>query len=433
MKHFSVSQGIKDKAYSVSELTDVIKGLLKPFDKIFVEGEISGWKVYASGHAYFTLKDEGAQLSCVMFASSVARCKAATQLKDGAKVCIYGRLDVYAPRGNYQMVVLAAKISGEGDLMAKFNELKEKLQKEGLFDQARKRRLPFLPHRIAIVTSPSGAVIHDMCTVLTRRFPNVEVRLYPVKVQGLGSVEEIVEGIRFFNRASSDWLPDVLIVGRGGGSIEDLWSFNEECVVRAVADSKVPVVSAVGHETDFTLCDFAADVRAGTPSIAAEIVVPVKAELLQQVQDLSARLARAPRHMGETFAQRIDHLTLRLSTALRDCATRSETRLSHMSQRLLPTLKESVASAERRLTLSGQRLKPAMKDALARGEQRLATASAKLDLLDPENPLRRGYSLTLDAEGRIVRTVLAVKPGERLVTRLGDGRFTSTVDGVAGA
>ena len=426
---FNVGEEVKNKVYGVSELTDVIKGLLRPYDKIFVEGEISGWKTYASGHAYFTLKDDGAQLACVMFSSAIARCKAAAQLKDGAKVCLYGRLDVYAPRGSYQLVVLAAKISGEGDLMAKFNELKEKLQREGLFDQARKRPLPFLPHRIAIVTSPSGAVIHDMCTVLTRRFPNVEIRLYPVKVQGPGAKEEIVAGIEFFSRPSSGWEPDVLIVGRGGGSIEDLWAFNEECVVRAVVASKVPVVSAVGHETDFTLCDFAADVRAGTPSIAAEIVVPVKSELLQQVKDLSARLARAPQHAGETFAQRIDHLTLRLSAALRDCAARAETHLSYPAQRLLPALKEAVSCAEKRLSLAERCLSPAMKEAISGSERRLVAAQAKLDLLDPSNPLKRGYSLTLDAAGSIVRSAAMVKPGDTLTTRLGDGQIVSTVQG----
>lgn len=424
---FNVGEEVKNKVYGVSELTDVIKGLFKPYDKIFVEGEISGWKTYASGHAYFTLKDDGAQLACVMFASAIARCKAAAQLKDGAKVCLYGRLDVYAPRGSYQLVVLAAKISGEGDLMAKFNELKEKLQREGLFDHSRKRPLPFLPHRIAIVTSPSGAVIHDMCTVLTRRFPNVEIRLYPVKVQGQGAKEEIVAGLEFFNRPFSDWNPDVLIVGRGGGSIEDLWAFNEECVVRAVVASKVPVVSAVGHETDFTLCDFAADVRAGTPSIAAEIVVPVKTELIQQVKDLSARLARAPQHAGETFAQRIDHLTLRLSAALRDCAARAETRLSRPAQRLLPALKEAVSRAEKRLSLAERCLSPAMKEAISGSERRLVAAQAKLDLLDPSNPLKRGYSLTLDAEGRIVRSASSVNVGDTLTTRLGEGQIVSTV------
>ena len=445
------------KVYGVSELTDVIKGLLKPFDRIFVEGEISGWKVYASGHAYFTLKDEGAQLACVMFSSAIARCAAAARLKDGAKVCLYGRLDVYAPRGSYQLVVRAAKIAGEGDLMARFNELKEKLQKEGLFDRARKRPLPFLPHRIAIVTSPSGAVIHDMCTVLTRRFPNVAIRLYPVKVQGPGAKEEIVEGIRFFNRPASGqdpasgWEPDILIVGRGGGSIEDLWAFNEECVVRAVASSRVPVVSAVGHETDFTLCDFAADVRAGTPSIAAEIVVPVKAELQQQVDDLAARLRRTLQHAGETLAQRIDHLTLRLSVALHGSAAQTEARLDRSAQRLLPALKDAVARAEmqlaqrgqrlvpaaremllqteRRFQLADQRLLPIMKEALAQNERRVVAARSKLALLDPSNPLKRGYSLTLDAHGNIVRRAADVRAGDELTTRLGEGQIVSTVKG----
>ena len=420
-----MAEEAEKKIYGVSELTDIIKGLFKPFDKIFVEGEISGWKIYPSGHAYFTLKDEGAQLSCVMFSSALARCKAAPQLKDGAKVCLYGRLDVYAPRGNYQMVVLAAKIAGEGDLMAKFNELKEKLQGEGLFDTARKRPLPFLPHRIAVVTSPAGAVIHDMCTVLTRRFPNLEIRLYPVKVQGPGAKEEIVEGIQFFNRPSADWRPDVLIVGRGGGSIEDLWAFNEECVVRAVVASRVPVVSAVGHETDFTLCDFAADVRAGTPSIAAEIVVPEKEKLLRRIDEAAGRLARAPRQAGETFAQRIDHLELRMTTALRNGTTPVAARLDRAAQRLAPALKEAVAAAERRLARSEPRLLPAMREALAKGLRRLSTAQAKLELLDPGSPLKRGYSLTFDAEGRIVRSAETVKPGDRLTTRLGVGEIAS--------
>ena len=420
-----MAEDAEKKIYGVSELTDIIKGLFRPFDKIFVEGEISGWKIYPSGHAYFTLKDEGAQLSCVMFSSALARCKAAPRLKDGAKVCLYGRLDVYAPRGSYQMVVLAAKIAGEGDLMAKFNELKEKLQDEGLFDTARKRPLPFLPHRIAVVTSPAGAVIHDMCTVLTRRFPNLEIRLYPVKVQGPGAKEEIVEGIQFFNRPSADWKPDVLIVGRGGGSIEDLWAFNEECVVRAVAASNVPVVSAVGHETDFTLCDFAADVRAGTPSIAAELVVPEKEKLLRRIDEAAGRLARAPRQAGETFAQRIDHLELRMTTALRNGTTPVAARLDRAAQRLAPALKEVVAAAERRLARSEPRLLPAMREALAKGLRRLSTAQAKLELLDPGSPLKRGYSLTFDAEGRIVRAAETVKPGDRLTTRLGVGEIVS--------
>ncbi len=437
------------KVYGVSELTDVIKGLLRPYDKIYVEGEISGWRLYASGHAYFTVKDSSAQLSCVMFASSLERCKAAARLRDGVKVCLYGRLDVYAPRGCYQMVALAAKVAGEGDLMAQFNELKDRLGKEGLFDSGRKRKLPFLPHRIAIVTSPSGAVIHDMCTVLTRRFPNVEIRLYPVKVQGPGAKEEIVSGIGFFNAPSASWKPDVLIVGRGGGSIEDLWAFNEECVVRAVAASRIPVVSAVGHETDFTLCDFAADVRAGTPSIAAELVVPVKDKLVRQIRDLSARLVRTPQYACDALSQRVDHLSDRLASALRNRAEldrnrlvslsgrllptlresliRSESRLSHASQMLPPLMRGAMMRTERRLMQSDQRLVPLMRDAVARAELRLSSVRAKLALLDPENPLKRGYSLTLDVNGRIVRRAQELRSGDELTTRLGEGVVASVV------
>ncbi len=415
------------KVYGVSELTDVIRGLLRPYDRIYVEGEISGWKTYASGHAYFTVKDAQAQLSCVMFSASLGRCKAASSLRDGAKVCLYGRLDVYAPRGAYQFVVLAAKVAGEGDLMAKFNELKERLGGEGLFDAGRKRRLPFLPRRIAIVTSPSGAVIHDMCTVLTRRFPNVEIRLYPVKVQGPGAKEEIVSGIAFFNDPSASWRPDVLIVGRGGGSVEDLWAFNEECVVRAVAASGVPVVSAVGHETDFTLCDFAADVRAGTPSIAAELVAPVKEKLVRQIRDLSARLARTPQYACDTLAQRVDHLSARLASSLRGSLARAEARLSRSSQSLAPLVREAAARAESRLVRCSQRLSPLVREAASRADVRLAAARAKLGLLDPANPLKRGYSMTFDARGRIVRRAQDVRPGDELTTRLGEGSAVSRV------
>ena len=217
----------------------------------------------------------------------------------------------------------------------------------------------------------------------------------------------------------------MLIVGRGGGSIEDLWAFNEECVVRAVAASKVPVVSAVGHETDFTLCDFAADVRAGTPSIAAELVVPEKEKLLRRIDEAAGRLARAPRQAGETFAQRIDHLELRMTTALRNGTTPVAARLDRAAQRLAPALKEAVAAAERRLARSEPRLLPAMREALAKGLRRLSTAQAKLELLDPGSPLKRGYSLTFDAEGRIVRAAETVKPGDRLTTRLGAGEIAS--------
>ena len=312
-----MSEEVQPKPYSVSSLTAKLKSVIEGgFTRIYVEAEISGWKLYPSGHAYFTLKDSGAQIQAVMFASALARCRAKAGLKDGAKVVVYGNVSVYAPRGNYQLVVLAAKLAGEGDLMQRYLELKERLGSEGLFDASRKRRLPWLPRRIAIATSEAGAVIHDMCTVITRRYPAVEVRLFPCQVQGAEAPASIVRAIEYFNSQETvgdGWRADVLIIARGGGSFEDLFCFNDETLVRAVAVSRIPTVSAVGHETDFTLCDFVADVRAGTPSIAAETVVPVLSEIIARLSELETRLSASLRLKGEWFAQRIDHLEDSLS------------------------------------------------------------------------------------------------------------------------
>ena len=408
------------KPYSVSSLTAELKGVLEAkYTRIYVEAEISGWRLYPSGHAYFTLKDSGAQISAVMFASSLARCKAAAGLKDGAKVLVYGNVSVYAPRGNYQLVVLAAKLVGEGDLMQKYLELKAKLGKEGLFDPSRKRKLPFLPRRIGIVTSEAGAVIHDMCTVLTRRFPALEIRLYPCLVQGDAAAATIIAGIRYFSGLSSEqrtngpseqvWRADLLIVARGGGSFEDLFCFNDEALVREVAASKIPTISAVGHETDFTLCDFAADVRAGTPSIAAEIAVPVLSELKQKLEACGAQLSAALRSKGEFFAQRVDQL----------------------SDALTASLALAQSGAERRLARVLPRIEPALRMRLQRVESRLETAAAKLKAYSPFGVLERGYSLTTAADGSVVRDASKLKKGDVLSTRLAAGSVTSVVaDGV---
>ena len=392
------------KPYSVSSLTAELKGVLEArYTRIYVEAEISGWRLYPSGHAYFTLKDSGAQISAVMFASSLARCKAASGLKDGAKVVVYGNVSVYAPRGNYQLVVLAAKLVGEGDLMQKYLELKAKLEKEGLFDAARKRKLPYLPRRIAIVTSEAGAVIHDMCTVLTRRFPALEIRLYPCLVQGEGAAATIIAGIRYFNE--QDWTADLLIVARGGGSFEDLFCFNDETLVREVAASKIPTISAVGHETDFTLCDFAADVRAGTPSIAAEIAVPLLSDLTEKLSTLNVELANSLRSRGEFFAQRVDQLADGLASSL--------------------TIAQ--ANAERRLARVMPRLEPVLRMRVQRAESRLETAVAKLTAYSPYGVLERGYSLTTAADGSVVKEAAKLKKGDVLTTRFAKGSATSVV------
>lgn len=391
------------KPYSVSSLTAELKATLEAkWTRIYVEAEIGGWRLYPSGHAYFTLKDSGAQISCVMFSSSLARCKAKAGLKDGAKVLVYGNVSIYAPRGNYQLTVLAAKLVGEGDLMQKYLELKAKLEKEGLFDAARKRSLPYLPRRIGIVTSEAGAVIHDMCTVLTRRFPALEIRLFPCLVQGAEAPRTIIEGIRYFN---SDRWADLLIVARGGGSFEDLFCFNDEALVREVAASKIPTISAVGHETDFTLCDFAADKRAGTPSIAAEIAVPVLSDLTSQLSTLNSQLSTSLRSRGEFFAQRVDQLADALASAL--------------------TIAQS--NAERRLERLRPRLMPALRLHLQRIESRLENAAAKLKAYSPYGVLDRGYSLTTAADGSVVKDAKNIKVGDVLTTRFAKGEVESVV------
>ena len=398
------------KPYTVSSLTSELKTALETrWSHIYLEAEISGWRLYPSGHAYFTLKDSGAQISAVMFKSSYEACLRKhpgieTQLKDGAKVLVYGNVTVYAPRGNYQLVVLAAKLVGEGDLMQQYLELKAKLEAEGLFDPARKRLLPFMPRRIGIVTSEAGAVIHDMCTVLMRRFPALEIRLYPSLVQGGGAPASIIAGIRYFN-SDEDWKADLLIVARGGGSFEDLFCFNDEALVREVAASKIPTISAVGHETDFTLCDFAADKRAGTPSIAAEIAVPCLADLKAQISDCRLRLVSALRGKGEFFAQRVDQL----------------------SDALGASLEIALANSERRLARVTPRLEPALKLHMQRAEARVQKAEAQLRAYSPYGVLERGYSLTTADDGSVVKDASVLKNGDVLTTRFAKGTVSSVV------
>ena len=427
-----------EKVYSVGALTRSIrKNLLANNERIagvWIEGEVSGLKTYSSGHRYFTLKDKDAQISCVLLAFRRDKCddgfRAALAQGDeaanGLKVQVSGELDFNMSRGQYSFNVLRLRLAGLGDRMAQYNALKAKLEAEGLnkLDHPELRRpIPFLPHRIGIVTSPSGAVIHDMCTVLTRRFPNLEIRLFPVKVQGDGAAAEIAGGIGYFQ--TSEWRPDVLIVGRGGGSVEDLWAFNEEPVVYAVARSAIPVISAVGHESDTTLCDHVADMRAGTPSIAAERAVPVKSELVAQVDDLAVRLARAPRQFAESQVQQLDYLSLCLEKALGNAAARAEQRVRDAAVRLAPALKDVAARLEVRVERAALRLEVPLPAALQRAEGALREQSARLKLLNPYAVLERGYSITTDEAGKVVRHAADVRSGDRLTTRLSDGEVAS--------
>lgn len=421
----TASQKPMPKPYTVSSLTENLKRVIEGgFTKIYVEAEISGWRLYPSGHAYFTLKDSGAQISAVMFASAFGRCRVRTSLRDGAKVVVYGNVSVYAPRGNYQLVVLAAKLVGEGDLMQRYLELKAKLEAEGLFDKSRKRRLPFLPRRIGIVTSEAGAVIHDMCNVLFRRFPDLHVRLFPALVQGDGAPAELAAGIGYFQ---SEFDADLLIIARGGGSFEDLFCFNDEMLVRTVASSAIPVISAVGHETDFTLCDFAADVRAGTPSIAAEIAVPLKDELVRRLDTLKQTLAGRLERKGEWFAQRLDQLSDSLSSSLTVAAANAASRLERVRPRLASSLKVASVASASRLERLGRGLVSAVDLHMVKTAGRVDKACCKLDALSPYAVLDRGYSLTSTESGEVVKDASSLSPGMRITTRYRHGRTVSEV------
>ena len=420
------------RIYSISELTHRIRAILEDeVGAVCVEGEITNLKVYSSGHRYFSLKDAGAQLSAVLFAGAHAKLPASVTLKDGQKIRAYGNITVYPERGNYQLIVRTVEAVGAGDLMRQFEELKARLHAEGLFASERKRPLPMLPLRIGIVTSPSGAVIHDIITVLGRRFPNLNIRLAPVKVQGAGAAEEIAAAIALFNRlrATGAWCADVLVVGRGGGSLEDLWAFNEETVVRAVVGSGIPVVSAVGHETDYTLCDFAADVRAPTPSAAAEIVIAPKAEFETKLLRHAEALRRALCRHSEQMAQRADTLDLRLRHSLRQQVQDARSRLEQAAAKLSVMRERNVRNLESRLLLNRQRLTQACVLRIERNRSAVATLARQLELLNPLTVLERGYSLTRTEDGQLIRSVADITADSAiLLTQVKDGVLRSRVE-----
>jgi len=356
------------RIYSVSELTAELKALLEnTFTGVWVEGEISNFKHHTSGHMYFTLKDDRGQLRAVMFRGSNRGLQ--FRPEDGLAVIVFGNVTIYEPRGEYQVYVEYMEPKGLGALQLAFEQLKTRLEAEGLFDPARKRPIPLLPKKIGLVTSPSGAAIRDILQIIHRRFVNVQVLIFPVRVQGEGAAAEIVEGIESLNKRGD---LDVLIVARGGGSIEDLWAFNEEVVARAIYASQTPVISAVGHETDFTIADFVADVRAPTPSAAAELVISRKAELSQRVDDLFSRLVSHMRYRAERSGERLRSLERHL--------------------RLLSPL-ERVKRQRERLRDGALALQSSMSHRLALWRGDLRTAAARLDSLSPLAILARGYSV----------------------------------------
>ena len=434
------------RIYTVSELNGAIRAVLDAeFSNVWVSGEISGVKHAASGHFYFTLKEREAQVRCVAFRSAHRYWKIKPQ--DGLAVLARGRLDVYEARGEYQLLVEVLEPQGVGALQLAFEQLKKKLAAEGLFDAARKRPLPRFPRRIGIVTSPRGAVISDLIHVLTRRFPGIHVRLFPASVQGEGSVEEICRGIEFFSR--SRW-PDLVIVGRGGGSLEDLWTFNEEAVARAIASCGAPVVSAVGHETDVTIADFVADLRAPTPSAAAELVVPMRDELIERVaaaraqsaQALRYRLAMLERRLRQQGVerglaslhrrvgrglQRIDELEYHLRERLRAAISARERRRRGLEVRLQRfDVRPRLAADRRRWEAAHAHAAQAMRSHLAAHRSLHERFSAKLSALSPLRILERGYAIVSNQTG-ILSDATAAPPDSRIHVRLARGELDATV------
>jgi len=435
------------KIYSVSELSLELKNLLeKQFPDVWVAGEVSNFREATSGHLYFTLKDAGAQIRAVCFRNQARYLKFKPQ--DGISVIARGHLSVYEARGEYQLYVDYLEPAGVGALQLAFEQLKQKLAAEGLFDPARKKPLPVLPRAVGIVTSPTGAVIRDILRVLKRRFRNMNVTLYPVKVQGEGAAEEIVEGIKYFNRHA---LVDVLIVARGGGSLEDLWAFNEEIVARAIAASRIPVISAVGHETDFTIADFVADLRAPTPSAAAELVLHRKQDFIDELRERTRRMTQVLRLRLSEARERLTALRMHrvfqtMLTRLAERAQRVDDYVVEFHQLIRQKLHESrqtwLAGSAGILRYDFRRLVKLKRAGLAEGEMKLARGFARLlaerrnrlaqavAILHERSPLtilNRGYSITRDAQGRIVRDAAQVAVGDDLSIRLAHGELGATV------
>ncbi|MBI2339505.1 MAG: exodeoxyribonuclease VII large subunit [Deltaproteobacteria bacterium] len=389
------------KIYTVSEVTRDIRGLLEDnFPTIWLSGEISNFRTPSSGHFYFTLKDESAQIAAVMFRGNNHSLK--FSLKDGLGVIVHGRVTVYEPRGQYQIVVDSAEPKGLGALQLAFEQLKEKLAGEGLFDEKHKKPIPLLPRKVGIITSSQGAALHDMVTILTRRFPNLSILINPVRVQGDGATKEIAQAIAEMN-ARSD--VDVLIVGRGGGSLEDLWAFNEEIVVRAVFASDIPIISAVGHETDFSLSDLAADLRAPTPSAAAELAAPEKEELLTTLSQHRSSLKFAVGQFLKGLAGQIAFLRRQIKDPRRVLED-WKMRVDDMSSRALQAQKRNLK--ELRLRIEGLR--------------------RHFESLSPHAPLKRGYSIVFKEGQKIpLRSPAGVIRGELLEIRLGEGSLRAKV------
>ncbi|PLW88113.1 exodeoxyribonuclease VII large subunit [Halioglobus japonicus] len=439
---------------TVSQLNRQARSLLEShFDFVWVEGEISNFAAPSSGHWYFSLKDGNAQVRCAMFRGRNQRLR--FRPENGDHIRLRCRVSLYEGRGEFQLIAEHMELAGAGALQAAFEKLKAKLLAEGLFDADRKQPLPESVSHLGVITSPTGAAIHDILTVLERRCPAIEVSILPVAVQGDSAAPEIVAAIERANRLheAGDVQLDALIVGRGGGSLEDLWAFNEEIVARAIAASKLPIVSAVGHEVDFSIADMVADQRAPTPSAAAEMLSPDQREQMARLKKLEADLVRLMRRKLADAQTRLDHLRARLKhpgAQLREQSQRLddlEQRLILAQKNLLARKKNELALLESRLhansplpriqqmqkdlTVSQQRLEGAMQTKLADARNRLAHLAQMLDSLSPLATLARGYAIVTDADGKVVTDASSVAKGTSLTTRLASGSLEVTVDSVS--
>jgi exodeoxyribonuclease VII large subunit len=416
------------KVFSVGELTRQIRGTLETkFRAVWVQGEISNYKLHPSGHQYFTLKDQRAQIACVIWRDIIAPPR--QPLVDGTQVQVYGTVTVFEARGQYQLNVQILQPRGVGLLQAKFEALKRKLEAEGLFAPERKRPLPRFPRRIGIVTSPSGAAIRDMLNVLRRRAPWLQILINPVRVQGTGAAQEIAVAIRELALTNEAFAPlDLIVITRGGGSIEDLWEFNEEIVARAIFNSTVPIVSAVGHEIDFTICDFVADLRAPTPSAAAELIVPDIIDLQRRIDGCTRSLSRQLLSRVRDAQQGLDHARETLQRCLAHKLDSYQRGLIHITRALqarspvreLMMRRNRFADLHRRLIGCPARL-------LENARHRFQRIEGILRVLGPDATLRRGYTITMNERGKIIRTIVAVRPKMKIRTRVSDGEFGSEI------
>ena len=438
---------------TVSQLTRKIRNLIEyRVGEVWVEGEISNLRKQASGHQYFTLKDQGSQLSCVLFRGNVAKLN--VDLEDGQEIQLFGDVTVYEPRGNYQLIVRQAQLKGLGALQAKFEALKDKLNVEGLFDTERKQPIPTFPNTICIITSPSGAAIRDILSVLKRRAPWVKIILYPVLVQGNNAANEIAKAIHNIENWTQEGKIsiDTVLLTRGGGSLEDLWPFNEEKTARAISSLSLPLVSAIGHEIDYTISDFTADMRAPTPSVAAELIAPDSQEIRNQLHSINKSLSYRITDTLDRWKERLDYLGTNTlinepQRILADLDQSIDLKTDSLKSALVNSLREKKDSmnalgsrismchpAKQLETVLGQfkildnRLQNATQSFINRSNERCEKAAVAIKVLGPDSVLDRGFSLTQDKDGTLITSIKNVNSGDKLETRVSDGIINTTVD-----